>query len=293
MPEINGSLPVHLWRINPSASYSMFPTAAEFGIGATATKKIANTAPDGTYANAVWVDVDYACGQCHGGGTSASSPAVDSADRRVKGLPYYNKATLAAFAEGIHTPDISANTAPAAKFSSAGITATGYTASFTDASTDAQTSQGDLVVTVKWGDGGFSTGSGGGTFSHTYATAGKFNVTLSAQDAGGLTGMAIGSVSAPSRFSISGTVFMPNGSTGFDNVANVYLKQNGITKALLKTTAGVGTYTFPNLAPGTYQVQVYRTGKIFDGDPAAGVQNPITVVLGSANQTGKNFTQVP
>ena len=30
----------------------------------------ANTAPDGSYTNAVWVDLDAACGQCHGGGTA-------------------------------------------------------------------------------------------------------------------------------------------------------------------------------------------------------------------------------
>jgi hypothetical protein len=33
----------------------------------------ANTAADGTYTNAVWVDVDAACGQCHGGGNTQAS----------------------------------------------------------------------------------------------------------------------------------------------------------------------------------------------------------------------------
>jgi hypothetical protein len=54
----------HLWRINPSAAYSTFPSNA-----VTSTVN-ANTAPAGSYTNAVWIDVDAACGQCHGGGTS-------------------------------------------------------------------------------------------------------------------------------------------------------------------------------------------------------------------------------
>jgi len=67
----DGGFPMHIWRINADASYSTFPTATEFGIGATATKKIANTAPDGAYTDAVWVDVDLTCGQCHGPAGSA------------------------------------------------------------------------------------------------------------------------------------------------------------------------------------------------------------------------------
>ena len=61
----SGGFPSHLFRINVDPAYSTFPTSAEF-LGNT--KKIANTAPDGTFTNAVWNDLDIACGQCHGGG---------------------------------------------------------------------------------------------------------------------------------------------------------------------------------------------------------------------------------
>ena len=54
----------HLFRINADASYSTFPSSALMGV------VDANTAPDGTFTNAVWVDLDSACGQCHGGGTN-------------------------------------------------------------------------------------------------------------------------------------------------------------------------------------------------------------------------------
>ena len=60
----------HLFRINPNASYSTFDVATAL---ANPTKQFpANTAAnsDGTEPNAVWVDLDAACGQCHGGGSN-------------------------------------------------------------------------------------------------------------------------------------------------------------------------------------------------------------------------------
>ena len=57
---------LHLWRINTNGLYSTFPAGT---LTDTAAFN-ANTEPEGTYANAVWVDVDHACGQCHGGGTA-------------------------------------------------------------------------------------------------------------------------------------------------------------------------------------------------------------------------------
>jgi len=61
---------LHLFRINTDPNYSTFPAAA-----LTANTN-ANTMPDGTFANAVWVDLDAACGQCHGGGTQQASTTL-------------------------------------------------------------------------------------------------------------------------------------------------------------------------------------------------------------------------
>jgi hypothetical protein len=62
---------LHLFRINPSASYSTFPiTPDPSDQDAITTTVNANTSPDGTYTKAVWVDLDAACGQCHGAGTA-------------------------------------------------------------------------------------------------------------------------------------------------------------------------------------------------------------------------------
>ena len=59
----------HLFRINSDPTYSTFPPQA-FTNGVTGTVQPANTQPDGTFTKAVWVDVNAACGQCHGGGTA-------------------------------------------------------------------------------------------------------------------------------------------------------------------------------------------------------------------------------
>jgi hypothetical protein len=272
----SGGFPMHLWRINSSASYTTFPAHAD-NAAFTAGKKIANTAADGSYTNAVWVELDYACGQCHVGDKGTGKP----------GLPVFSKATLAAFAAGIHQAD-GTNTPPTAVIS--GLGQTGFTVSFTDASTDAETAQASLAVTVKWGDGAASTGSGGGLFSHTYSTAGTFPIFYTVQDAGGLFNSTTTSVTVPVRYSISGGVYESDLGTPIVG-ANVYLKQNGITKALQQTVDG--TYNFTNINPGTYQVQAYKTGMVFDGDlGVAGVQNPVTVPVTTADVPNKNFIRI-
>lgn len=64
---------LHLWRINTSSTYSTFPIPAAFG-----GTQNANFAAEGNNANAVWVDLDAACGQCHGGGTTFNSNTAQS-----------------------------------------------------------------------------------------------------------------------------------------------------------------------------------------------------------------------
>jgi hypothetical protein len=76
---------MHLWRINTSATYTT--------MGATE----ANTAADGSYTSAAWVDLDHACGQCHGGG-----PAQGPGYEPVPPALYRTRATLAGVAKGMH-----------------------------------------------------------------------------------------------------------------------------------------------------------------------------------------------
>jgi hypothetical protein len=78
----------HLLRISTDPSYTTFgdmsygypvsgPKATSIGSGAWAGNapglvNLPRTTPDGVYANAVWADLDHACGQCHGGGVSST-----------------------------------------------------------------------------------------------------------------------------------------------------------------------------------------------------------------------------
>ena len=184
----SGGFPSHLFRISVDPLYSTFPTSAEF-LGNT--KKIANTAPDGTFTNAVWTDLDIACGQCHGGGINGSGAKV---------YPLTKK-QLAAFAKGMHDPVRSENTLPKALMA-APPTVSGRTVSFTDNSTDAEDPQSDLLITVDWGDWTITKGKAGSTFSHTYGGGGKFSIIHAVKDTdGGLHSKKV-KVSIPKKLKI-------------------------------------------------------------------------------------------
>jgi hypothetical protein len=200
------SMPVHVWRINTSADYSTFPSTGQFyggtcsvhtgavqnaptlpevrqsdisstdcgtagGTWTAVTKdRNAQTAPlpDGSYTNAVWVDLDLACGQCHGGSLGAGATANNA--------PYLTKAQLAGYAAGIHS-----NAPASVNF--------GYTLD----------SPNTLGVTVyayadcggkcggfdwDWGDGAHSTGA---SAHHVYGAAGRYEVTLTVTGNGAAT----------------------------------------------------------------------------------------------------------
>ena len=172
MPKATPSgFPMHVFRINSDGGYSTFPSAAEFGVGSTATKKIANTSPDGSYTNAVWVDVDYACGQCHGG---SGGP-----DATKNGAPYYTKDGLAHYAKDMHNPG---------PIISAATNISGYTVTLTDSSIDDSIIFPPNAVTIDWGDKtSHSTGNPGNVFTHTYARAKKFTILYNVLDRHGYT----------------------------------------------------------------------------------------------------------
>lgn len=160
MPEsATGNSPMHLWRISTDVNYVT--------MGATQV----NAAPDGAYTNAGWVDLDHACGQCHGGGTTQ-----DSAHQPVPPALYRTRAALAAVASGMHA---SSGMNYAVTFSTA---INGLTVNV-DATVDCGVDSQGVPVTCptftydwNWHDG-----TGHGVLdpdSHTYATAGKHDITL-------------------------------------------------------------------------------------------------------------------
>ena len=339
----SGDFPMHVWRINPDASYSTFPTAAEYGAGVTPTKKIANAAADGSYANAVWVDLDLACGQCHGSAGPAlhqfsktalstfaevmhdggGAPSTDCATCHTKkittmnhpvssgtpstcitchtkpgtsisidascgachggsagpsatqnGAPYISKPYLIVYANNIHN-----NSAPNVSMD---IDVSSYTVTLTDTSTDDSIFP-DNAITVKWGDGTSSTGNAGSVFTHTYATAGKFNIAYKVIDSDGLISSRTKTVAV--KFSITVNI-----SSALSTDAKFVLKKNGI---IIRTGRGTDSYVFSGLRPGTYKVKICKSGYTFDGDGVTGGnQNPITVIIGTSDET-VTFTHTP
>jgi hypothetical protein len=292
------SLAAHVWRINTDASYNTFPTTAQFyggscsvhtgavqnspylpvvylsdissancatalGTWTNVTKdRNAQTAPDGAYTNAVWVDLDMACGQCHGG--SAGQEATKN------NAPFMDKAYLAAVAASMH--GVSASAAPTAN---ATVTVSNYTVTLTDNSSNGSN------ITVNWNDGSVSTGASGDVKSHTYTNAGTYTIKDTAA-ANGMYDTKFFTVAVPntSNQQITGTV---SGYAGFDaSNTNIYLKQNGITKQIASTTSD-GLFTF-NTAPGSYTVQAYKYGVTF----TEGNVQAATVTAG--NNTTLTFT---
>jgi hypothetical protein len=76
------STPAHLWRINTNATYTTWPSLDQFnGTNGHLVDKRATMVPEtytladgisqATYTNAVWLDLDLVCGQCHGASGTA------------------------------------------------------------------------------------------------------------------------------------------------------------------------------------------------------------------------------
>ena len=59
----------HLWRISTNTNYTMYGDYTHANPPSGSVNP-SNMAPDSTGYSAMWVDLDNACGQCHGGGVS-------------------------------------------------------------------------------------------------------------------------------------------------------------------------------------------------------------------------------
>jgi hypothetical protein len=111
-PAAGTGLNTHVFRINTDPNYSTFPkpgattpgycsdptyaTRSTCIAAGKAWSLVAASAPYGNYANAVWVDVDLACGQCHVGSGAAGITEP------VNGARQMDKDTLAMHATLIH-----------------------------------------------------------------------------------------------------------------------------------------------------------------------------------------------
>ena len=220
----------HIFRISTDPNYTEFPAAA------LAADMPAPTAPDADGFPAVWVDVDQACGQCHGGSAGASSRPNLNSDLTGTPVyaPYATKADLAAAAAIMHSGTYSApvsGVTPSAAH--AGVTQTGYQVSFTDTSSDADDTSNLDAVTVNWGDGSTDAGVRGGSFTHTYSGSrvrsyAIVHVIRDSVDTKTFSKESI-RVTVPMRYNVTGAT-----STN----AYVYLKQGGHTRKIMKATDG-------------------------------------------------------
>jgi len=103
-----GTANSHLFRINTNANYMTFPTSTQlYDLSISAP----NTAPetseiDGTtFTPAIWLDVDFACGQCHVGGDGVTNPYGLTLPPGMPGAHAYTKAQLAYWASVMHPGD--------------------------------------------------------------------------------------------------------------------------------------------------------------------------------------------
>jgi hypothetical protein len=326
------SMPVHEWRISTDANYSTFPTTAQFYGGscdkhtgavqnapylpvvylsdtssanctaATGTwtavtqDRNAQTAPDGAYTKAVWVDLDLACGQCHGGSFGATEVH--------NGAPYMNKAGLAAAADGMHNGVSNAPVTPPSIDCGATLpiqVGPGGMITINPAVTSGSSS-GETVV-VAWGDGVVvrHPADAAGPFTHTYGTVkpftdngdGTFNITITAIAPDGGMGSNVCTASMPAAAAgFSGTVVrqylnsdctaagapvacctgIGTGTCG-DSAgvggAFVYLQRKDGNGNVLNTyvvgTDATGAYSFNNIALGTYDsIWATKSGYTFD-----------------------------
>jgi len=163
-----------------------------------------------------------------------------------------------------------------------GIDANTWIATVTDTSTD---DNGVRQVTVNWGDGSMLSSDSTapfGPFTRTYANAGTYTITHKAIDTIGQSRSTTCSVS-PAYFSIAGTVKNTLGTANLAS-ANVTLKKSGVTVKTVYTSS-TGTFTAGSLKPGTYTLEVTKSGYTFTV-PAA----TITIGPSSAGNTINSLT---
>jgi hypothetical protein len=154
--------------------------------------------------------------------------------------------------------------------------------SFIDGSTDADNNITSVVV--KWGDGTVSTAaSAGAPFSHTYARAGKYTITMTVKDAGNKYSYDKAFVKiVPQTYSISGVVKNTVGTPL--SGATVYLKMSGHTRAIKRSAPTTGAYAFTNVPAGAYTITTLKTGYALSSVSTGTV---------AANVTGLDITLTP
>lgn len=134
-----------------------------------------------------------------------------------------------------------------------------WTATVVDSSTD---DRGVSKVVVTFGDNSVAqTKAPGSSFVRTYGLPGTFAITQKALDTAGQSGVTGYDVS-PAYFSIGGTVLRSVGTTPIGGV-QVRVKR-GATIVKNVYTAANGSFRATGLKPGTYTIELIRSGYSFN-----------------------------
>jgi PKD repeat protein len=236
MPKSGGSdsSRMHLWRINTDPNYQT--------MGATE----ANLAPAPGYVDAAWVDLDRACGQCHGGNGGTPKP----------GAPHFTTAQLAEVAEGMHE---SAGVSYPVTF---GIAISALKVTVTP-SVECGGPCPAFTYDWDWGDG--SAHGTGNPDSHTYASGGQKSITLTVFSGGKKVGSTTRTVtlttSAPPPVASATCEWTPetwtmkvtDSSTGGTPPLQIVVRWGDSSGPTITTQNGVVSHTYltPNGAPYT------------------------------------------
>jgi PKD repeat protein len=229
------------------------------------------------------VDLDQACGQCHGGGTNqATSPPKKTPDG-LHDYPYYNKTTLGAFATSIHVY----KPMPTASFTAAHDPVTSYKVNF-DAS--ASTCPAEVApCTYDWdftndgtndASGITATNTYGGTATQTVKLTVTDNISRTATTTRSVTPQLVNNppVAAFTTNTASlPTVTVTNTSTD-ENVASVkfYLTWGDGSAEPIRTGLSNPTFTHTYTAAGTFTITLLATDA---GGLSSNFTSPVTVTI--------------
>ncbi len=123
------------------------------------------------YNNAVWVDIDMACGQCHGGSLGANNTH--------NGAMFMEKGVLAPLAAGMHS---GAAGAPQAYLNYQNDATASYKVNFDASASICPSGSGMCVYQWSFGDGSATVTTSNAINTHTYASANTVNATMTLVD---------------------------------------------------------------------------------------------------------------
>jgi PKD domain len=250
---------IHLFRISTDVNYTTYPAKPASGTW------LIPTVPDPSNNNfpEAYVDLDLACGQCHGGG-DASTVTAAKKTAQDHGAPYFTKAELVPYAEVMHGG--SGSSAPTGKlFMWTNDSSNPYVVNFTV--TGAACTEGGCSYKWNFGDNDTTQPNTGAAVSHDYSTTtagAPVNVTVTVSNGGTNTQIVTPtavhtaptcSATPPANGTVNAPVSFTDNSTA-DGSAGVYINWGDGSPLSTGTPGGTTGTAFSHtyIWPGKYKV---------------------------------------